>query len=67
MSPLVLGENFGVFVDTLPADAQYPIEHYENLRLPIQMQLSEKQKIFSRFFDQFLESSSNKKKDDVQS
>ena len=67
MSPLVLGENFGVFVDTLPADAQYPFEHYENLRLPIQMQLSEKRKIFSRFFDQFLESSSNKKKDDVQS
>ena len=37
MSPLVLGEIFGVFVDTFPADGKYPVEHYENLQLPIQM------------------------------
>ena len=67
----MLGENFGVFVDTLPADAKYPVEHYENLRLPIQLQLSEKRKTFSPFFDQFLESTPNfkhfGKKDDGQS
>ena len=50
MSPLVFGEIFCVFVDTLPADSKYPIEHYKDLRLPIQMQLSEKQKRFSEFF-----------------
>ena len=50
MSPLVLGEIFCVFVDTLPADSKYPVEHYVDLRLPIQMQLSEKRKPFSQFF-----------------
>ena len=47
MSSLVLGEILGVFVDTLPADAKYPVEYYENLRLPIQMQVSEKRRPFS--------------------
>ena len=28
MSPLVLGETLGVFVDTLPADAKYPVEYF---------------------------------------
>ena len=50
MSPLVLGEIFGVFVDTLPAHGKYYVEHYQNSRLPIQMQLSEKRKTFSQFF-----------------
>ena len=50
MSPLVLGEIFGVFVDTLPADAKHPLEHYENLWLLIQMHLSEKRKPFSQIF-----------------
>ena len=54
MSPLVLGEIFCVFVDTLPADSKYPVEHYVDLRLPIQMQLSEKRKPFSQFFIWFL-------------
>ena len=68
MSPLVLGETLGVFVDTLPADAKYPVEYDENFRLPIQMQFSEKRKHFSQFFVRFLESKSNikdfEKKDD---
>ena len=59
MSPLVLGEILGVFVDTLPADAKYPVEYYENLRLPTQIQLSERRKPFSQFFLRFLESTSN--------
>ena len=54
MSPLVFGEIFCVFVDTLPADSKYPIEHYKDLRLPIQMQLSEKRKRFSEFFFFFI-------------
>ena len=56
MSLLVLREILGVFVDTLPADAKYPVEHYDNLRLLIQMQLFEKRKPFSAFFVRFQES-----------
>ena len=42
MSPLVLGEILRVFVDTLPENGKYPIEDWENLPLPIQMQVNEK-------------------------
>ena len=42
MPPFVLGEILAVFVSTLSADAKYPDQDYENLQLPIQMQLSEK-------------------------
>ena len=57
MSPLVLGEMSWVFVNTLTADGKYPVQGCENLQLPIQMQLSGKQKYFSLFFVPFLESS----------
>ena len=50
MSPAVLGESVGVFVNTLTADGKYPVQGCENLQLPIQMQLSEKQKTFPQFF-----------------
>ena len=59
MSPLVLGEIFGMFLKTLIANARYPVQGCENLQLPIQMQLSEKQKTISQFFLRFLESISN--------
>ena len=59
MSPLVLGEILEIFVNTLAADDMYPVQGCENLKLPIQMQLSVKQKIFSEFFIPFLESTSN--------
>ena len=59
MSPLVLGEILGMFLNTLTDDGMYPVQGCENLQLPIQMQLSEKQKTFSKFFFPFLESSSN--------
>ena len=49
MSPLVLGEIVGVFLNTLTDDGMYPVQGCENLQLPIQMQLSEKQKSFSNF------------------
>ena len=50
MSPLVWGEILRVFVDTLPADAKYPVEYYENQQFPIPMQLSEKRQTFSQFY-----------------
>ena len=50
MSPSVSSEILGGFVYTLTADGKYPLQGSENLQLPIQMQLSEKQKnIFSIF------------------
>ena len=55
MSSLVFDEILGVFLDTLPADAKYPVEYYENLRLQIQMQLSKKRMPFSQVFVPFLD------------
>ena len=59
MSPLVLGEILGVFVNTLTDDGVYPVQGFENLQFPIQMQLSEKQETFSELFVPFLNSTSN--------
>ena len=47
MSPLVLGEILEVFLNILTADGKYRVQGCGNMQLPIQMQLSEKQKIFS--------------------
>ena len=47
MSPAVLGESVGVFVNTLTADGKYPVQGCANLSLPIHMQLCEKRKMFS--------------------
>ena len=59
MSPLVLGEILEVFLNILTADGKYRGQGCGNMQLPIQMQLSEKQKIFSEIFIPFLESTSN--------
>ena len=71
MSPLVLGEILRVFVNTSTADGKHPVQECHNLQLPIEMQLSEKRKSFSKFFVPFLESTSNfnhfEKKDDCHS
>ena len=56
MSPLVLGKILEVFVNLVTSEAKYPLEDWENLPLPMQMQLSEKPKTFSRFSVPFLES-----------
>ena len=53
LSPLVIGETLGVFLNTLTADNKYPVQDCENLRLSIQMQLCEKQKTFSQFLLHF--------------
>ena len=59
MSPLGLREILRVFLNTLTGDAKYSVEVWENLPLPIQVELSEKRKTFSQFFVPFLESTSN--------
>ena len=71
MSPLVLGEVLVVFVNSLTADGKYPFQDCENLKLPIEMQISGIWKTSSEFFDPFLEAISSfkhfEKKDDCHS
>ena len=43
----------GLLVNTLATDEKYPVLNRDNLTIPIQMQLSEKQKCFSQFFAAF--------------
>ena len=44
----------GLLLNTLAADEKYPVLNRDNLTIPIQMQLSQKQKTFSEFFAAFL-------------
>ena len=55
MSPLVLDEILGVFVNKLTAEGKSPLDNWQNLPLPIRIQLSEKRKTFPQFFVPFLE------------
>ena len=48
-----------LLVNTLPANEKYPALTRDNLTIPIQMQLSQKQKTFSQFFAAFLKSTLN--------
>ena len=61
----------GWLVNTLSADEKYPVLNKDNLTIPIQMQLSQKQNTFSQFSAAFLKSSWNfegfEKKDDPHS
>ena len=59
LSPLVLGDILGVFVNILTADAKYPVQDSKKLQFSIEMQLSQKRKTFSEFFVPFLQSTSN--------
>ena len=45
--------NLGLLVNTLAADDKYPVLNRDNLTIPIQIQLSHKQKPFSQFFLHF--------------
>ena len=58
----------GLLVKILAADEKYILLKRGNLTIPIQMQLSQKQKTFSQFFAAFLKSTLNfehfEKKDD---
>ena len=49
----------GLLLNTLAADEKYLVLHRDNLTIPIQMQLSQKQKTFSQFFAAFLKSTLN--------
>ena len=49
----------GLFVNILIADEKYNVLTRDNLTIPIQMQLSPKQKTFSQFFAEFFKSISN--------
>ena len=59
VSPWLFREILRVSLNTLTTCLKYPVEDWENLALPIQMQFSEKRKNFSQFFLPFLESPSN--------
>ena len=58
-SLLLTCQNFGLLVNTLAADDKYPVLNRDNLTIPIQMQLSQKQKTFSRFSAALLKSRIN--------
>ena len=61
--PLLLRwKTLGLLVNTLAADLQYPLLNRDNLTIPIQMQLSQKQKTFSQSFSAFSKSRKNFKK-----
>ena len=59
LSPLLIGEIFRVFVNTLTPGDKYRVQDCEHLQLPIQKQLSEKRKTFSGILVPFLESTSH--------
>ena len=59
MSLFLTCQILGLLVNTLAADEKYPLLKRDNLTIPIQMQLSQKQKIFSKFFAPFLKCTIN--------
>ena len=60
-----------MFLNVLTADHKYSLLNRNNFRQPIEMQLSQKQKIFSQFVSAFLKANLNfensQKKDDPHS
>ena len=68
MSLSLTWQILGLLVNTLAADEKYPLLNRDNLAIPIQMQLSQKQKTFAQFLAEFLKSIKNfeysKRKDD---
>ena len=70
-SLLLTCQILGLLVNTLATDEKYPVLNRDNLTLPIQIQLYEKEKHFSEFFAVFLRSKLNfehfEKKDDPHS
>ena len=52
-------EILGVFVNTVTADDKYSLQNRENLLQAIQLQVSKKKKMFSKFFAAYLKSASN--------
>ena len=58
-SLLLTCQILGLLVNTLAADEKYLVLHRDNLTIPIQMQLSKKEKTFSQFFPAFFKSGLN--------
>ena len=58
-SLLLTHQILGLLVNTFAIHEKYPVLTRENLTIPIQMQLSQKQKTFSQIFPAFLEFRSN--------
>ena len=58
-SLLLTCQIFGLLVNTLATDEKYLVLNRDNLKIPIQMQLSQKQKIFSEILSEFLKSRLN--------
>ena len=59
MSLLFPCQILGLLVKTLVADEKYRVLYRDNLMIPIQMQLSQKQKTFPQFFTAVLKSRLN--------
>ena len=53
-----------LLINTLRVDGKYPVLNKDNLTIPIQMQLSQKQKTISEFCAAFLKSSWNFERDE---
>ena len=58
-SLLLTSKILRVLINTLPTYENYPVLNRENLTIPIQMQLSQKQKPFCKAFAAFLKSELN--------
>ena len=58
-SLLLTCQILGLLVNTLAANEKYPVLNRDNLMIPIQMKLSEKEKSFSQIFAKFFISISN--------
>ena len=58
-SLLLTCQILGLLYNTLVADEKYLALNRDNLTIPIQMQLSQKQKVFSKFFPPFSKSMLN--------
>ena len=67
-SLLLTCQILGLLVNTLAANEKYPVGNRDNLKIPIQMHFSQKEKTFSQFVRAFLNYKSNfkhfEKKDD---
>ena len=46
MSLVLLSQILGIFLNTLTAEGKYLAQYCKNLQLPIEMQVSQKQKLF---------------------
>ena len=58
-SPLLTCQILGLLVNTLATNEKGPVLNRDDLSIPIQIQLSQKQKTFSEFFAAFLKSRLN--------